>query len=623
MVTIAGRELEFQPVQESPCRRACPAGIDVKRYVGQIADGNFSGALATIRKHMPFPSACGRVCLHPCENECVRGDIDEPIAIMHLKRFVTEYESRKGEDAPLPDLPPPTGNRIAIIGSGPAGLTAAHDLALMGHSVTVLEKEAEPGGMLIQALPEFVLPSSAVNRDIERITDLGVIIKCGRAIHGETGLTSLLTEGFDAVLLATGASARWKGLTGSRWIPGGRLAGVTGAVEFMKQNREYGSGKSGYELGRVVVLGSGVQALACARTAIRLGCEKVHWLVPCRKEHLQPDHRTVKQAEEEGVVIHELTRPISIESKDEYVSGVKIIDLVPGEPDHTGREAYVPDPESEKIIACDTVIDAVYFVPDTPWGKLSHHTWGTVDVDLDTMGTGLPGIFAAGDVISGPKSVVEAVALGHRAAIGINRYINGETGTIGTLSTPVKVSGWEVGNPSVTPSEIFRPEVRPVNERKIDFLEAELLFTMWEATHEARRCLLCGPCEECAVCVSSCYRKRGTAKDEHGNEVVIRIPVDIARSIREKTTVGFPDDVNFFAAQVTPERCRGCGVCEDVCDYKAPRISPDPDYGLVSRIDITACKGCGTCIAACPARAINQGKTSLEFIHNAIWEGVQ
>ncbi|MCK4720833.1 hypothetical protein KAU08_09245, partial [bacterium] len=133
MVKIAGRELEFQPVQESPCRRACPAGIDVKRYVGQIADGNYSGALATIRKHMPFPSACGRVCLHPCENECVRGDIDEPIAIMHLKRFVTEYESRKGEDAPLPDLPPPTGNRIVIIGSGPAGLTAAHDLALMGH----------------------------------------------------------------------------------------------------------------------------------------------------------------------------------------------------------------------------------------------------------------------------------------------------------------------------------------------------------------------------------------------------------------------------------------------------------------------------------------------------------
>ena len=620
-VKVAGRDIEFHPVQESPCRRACPAGIDVKRYVGQIASGDFSGALATIRKHMPFPSACGRICLHPCENECLRGDVDQPIAIMHLKRFVTEYEMRKGEDAPLPELTDPTGKRIAIIGSGPSGLTAAHDLAIKGHGITVFEKESIPGGMLTQAIPEFELPSNAVKRDINRIIDLGVIIKCGRAIHGEAGLTELLEEGFDAVLLATGTSARWKGLKGPRWISGGKLNGVFGAFKFMKQNRIRSKGEESEPLGNVVVLGSGVHALGCARTAVRFNSEQVHWLIPCEKEYIQPDSRLVKLAEEEGVIIHELTRALAIEGKNEHVSGVRIVKLNIRETDHTGRPELVPNPETEQVLKCDTVIDAAYFVPESNWGNLGSGPWGTVNVNLDTMVTNHPGIFAAGDVVSGPKSVVEAVALGHRAANGIDRYLHGTVGEVGTLSEPIKVSGWEVANPSETPSEVFCPEIRPVEERKLDFLEAEQPFTAWEATHEARRCLLCGPCEECAVCVSNCYRKRGTALDESGNEVIVRVPLDVAITVREKTIVGFPDDLKFYAAQVVPELCRGCGVCEDICDYNAPRIAPHSKFGLVSRIDIVACKGCGTCVAACPSGAINQGKTPLDVVYNAIRGG--
>jgi NADPH-dependent glutamate synthase beta subunit-like oxidoreductase/Pyruvate/2-oxoacid:ferredoxin oxidoreductase delta subunit len=542
---------------------------------------------------------------------------------MALKRFAVEYEMRMGDEAPLFKMREPTGKKVAIIGSGPAGLTAARGLALLGHIVTVFEKESKPGGMMTLAIPEFELPSSAVNREIDRINDLGVIIKCGRGIMGEAGLVGLLHEGFDAVLLATGASARWKGFTGPRWIKGGKLAGVFGAYKFMMQNRE-GSGSVEREIpGKTVVLGSGVQALGCARTAIRLNADEVHWLIPCKKEHLQPDHRRVKLAEEEGVIIHELTRVLSIEGENEYVTGVKIVSLEPVETDHTGRDEYSPKSGSETIISCDTVIDAAYFVPEITWGSLSKGPWGTVSVDLSTMATKVQGIFAAGDVVSGPKSVVEAVALGHRAAYGIDRYLNGDTGGFGSLSEPIKVSGWEVENPLEKPSEVYRPEVRPVGERKADFHEVELPFTVWEARHEARRCLLCGPCEECSVCLSSCYRKRGTAVDEDGNEVVIRVPLQVAQSLREKTIVGYPDDLKFYAAQVIPELCRGCGVCEDICDYNAPRIAPDPKYGLVSRIDIVACKGCGTCVAACPSNAINQGVIPRDAMYSAIKGGMK
>ncbi|MCX6645442.1 MAG: FAD-dependent oxidoreductase, partial [bacterium] len=498
-VKVAGREIEFHPVSESPCRRACPAGIDVKRYVGQIANGDFAGALATIRRHMPFPSACGRICLHPCENECLRGEVDAPIAIKHLKRFAAEYETRKGDDAPLLKMAEPTGKKIAIIGGGPAGLTAARDLAVMGHSITVFEKESIPGGMMTHAIPEFELPSAAVKRDIERIIDLGVNIKCGRAIHGDAGLSGLLQEGFDAVLLATGASARWKGLEGSRWIQGGKLTGVFGATKFMNNHRGLPESGKYEKFGKMVVLGSGVQALACARTAVRLKADEVHWLVPCKKENLQPDQRRVKLAIEESVIIHELTRVLGIEGKNDHVDGIRVVGLIPLDTDHTGRPELVSELSTEHIISCNTVIDAAYFVPETECGSLSRDPWGTIGVDFDTMTTRLPGIFAAGDVVSGPKSVVEAVALGHRAANGIHRYLSGEIGNVGTLSKSIKVSGWEVANPSETPSQVFRPEIRPVDERKSDFIEAELPLTVWEATHEARRCLLCGPCEECAV----------------------------------------------------------------------------------------------------------------------------
>jgi len=617
-VEIAGRWLEFEQVSESPCRRACPAGIDVKKYVGQIAGEDFDGALATIRRHMPFPSACGRICLHPCETECKRAEVDEPIQIMHLKRFAHEYESREGLKAPLPEKHRPTGKKVAIIGSGPAGLTAAHDLAIMGHDVVVFEKMQEPGGNLRYAIPEFELPLGSVRNDIGRIENLGVRIRCGHAIQGEAGLKELLKEGYDAVLVATGVSARWKGVDGTRWLPGGTLAGVIGASKFAANHRSGDNPDLASDLGNVVVIGYGVHALGAAKVAIRLGVPSVTWIIPVETKQLQPDPSRVQQAIDEGIRILECSRPVEIVGSGNAVSGVKIIKLGEEKTDHTGRVVRHPVAGSEEIIDCDSVIDAAWFVPDTKWNHLAEGPWGNIKVNRDTMATSVPGIFAAGDVVSGPKSVVEAVSLGHRAASGINNYLFGRMEKLGTLSTPVDVCGWEVSDPGRNPSPAIRPKIRPVDERLTDFRESVEVMTVWEATHEAGRCLLCGPCSECAVCLSTCYRKKGKAESEDGGEFQIRIPTEIAKAIREKTLAGHPELVNLFAAEVAPELCRGCGVCEEICGYHAPRIAPDPVYGLVSQIDILACKGCGTCIAACPSTAIEQGVTSINAMREAI-----
>lgn len=615
ILEVNGSKVALSEVDESPCRRACPAGIDVKRYIGQIANGDFAGALKTIRKHMPFPSVCGRICLHPCETECWRGKVDAPISIMALKRFASDYESRGGEHAALPDKNRPNGKKVAIIGTGPSGLTAAHDLAIMGFAVTVFEKQSEPGGMMIQAIPEFELPSAAVRRDIERIREIGVEIKCGIEINGEDGIRDLLADGCSAVLLATGTASRWAGLNADgSWIPGGYAANVFGVVDFMKKFRNGAPDgiSPGYK--KVSVLGLGVQAISAARTAIRLGAEEVTWIVPLVRDQLQPDGRLIHQAEKEGVKILELSRPVEIVEIEGWATGVKCRKLEITEPDHTGRR-LVKETDEILMIDTDIVIDAAWFAPEKSWGSLSSGTWGTVAVDLDSLKTSRDRVFAAGDIATGPKSIVEAVSLGHRAAESIYRSITGNADKIGSLSTPVGVPTWQITDPSRTPIKPYKPSVRPVSERKNDFREAENVYTAWEATQEAKRCLMCGPCDECAVCIASCQGKRGVSIDADGNIVPVRIPYRLAEPLYSGDSYG--RDLRFYLAGVNHEYCIGCGVCEEICDYHAPRAAPGQNGGFVSTIDILACKGCGTCVAACPSGAIDQGISSRHALNTA------
>jgi ferredoxin len=323
------------------------------------------------------------------------------------------------------------------------------------------------------------------------------------------------------------------------------------------------------------------------------------------------------------VLIRELTRPLAISEVKNRAGGVEIVELEIADTDHTGRHEYKVKPGTEKVIACDIVIDAMHFSSDQLWPNLSRGAWNAIDVERDTLQTSMPGVFAAGDAVSGAKSVVEAVAHGHRAAAAMNAFLSGQPAELGTLSTSIEVSGWEIDDPSATPTKAFRPSTRDVAERKTDFHEAAQPFTVWEATHEARRCLLCGPCEECAVCLSTCYRKKGIAREADGTLLFVRTPIGVARGISEETSAGDKKELELYVAVVDHARCRGCGVCEDICGYNAPRIAPDPQYGLVSTVDILACKGCGTCIAACPSGAIDQGVTSLHSIRELIRGGAE
>lgn len=619
----AGKQTyEFRPIEESPCRRACPAGIDVKKYIGQIANRNFEGALETIRTHMPFPSVCGRICLHPCETECSRGKIDSPIAIMALKRFAIDYEIQKGILAKLPERKSSTGKRVAIVGSGPAGLSSAYFLALMGHKVTVFEKEAKPGGMLTQAIPQFAVPEKNILSDIERILSLGVEVRLNTVIDVQSGLGELFRQGNDAILIATGAYGRWRGFDGAGWIPGGMLEGIQGAVEFMKEHRNCTPLDIHEAAGKVVVLGFGVQALACARMAVRINGD-VTWAIPFEKRELQPDPRLVKMAEEEGVKIIERLRPVAIEGRGGKVSGVKFVEVVPSEPDHTGRRYWKSVEGSSRYIECGSVIDAMYFASDAEWDGLSTGPWGTIRVDFETMSTSRPAVFAAGDSVTGMKSVVEAVALGHRAAVGINSYLQGVEGKTGSISRPICTFGWQIEDPQTMPSRAYRLQTRDSSERIKDCLEVEVGFTAWQAEHEAGRCLLCGPCDECGVCIPSCTRKRAEFRDEKGNVFIVRLPYETAAHLFRELSEIEKAGLEFFAARVELDRCRGCGVCEEICLYHAPRLGMDRNGRFVSSIDMKACKGCGTCVAACPSAAIDQGCASKSAVRTKIAGGVE
>jgi thioredoxin reductase/ferredoxin len=448
---------------------------------------------------------------------------------------------------------------------------------------------------------------------------LGVEIVTNHPVDGASGIHDLLSQGFDAVLIATGASGRWTGFDGTGWIPGSGLRGIQGASEFTISHRKCRPEDIHENTCKVAILGYGVQALACARASARLGGKEISWIIPFEKSELQPDPRLIKQAEEEGVIIVEKTKPIEIIGIDNKVVGVKCVEIELSEPDHTGRRTWVSKTGTEIVIACESVIDASYSMPDTEWHSLSSGPFHTIPVNLDTMATSRPGIFAAGDVASGSKSIVEAVSLGHRAAAGITNYLNGETEKIGTLSTPIRISGWQVDDPARTPSKVLRPTVRPTEDRIKDNDEAELGFTLWEAEHEAGRCLLCGPCEECAVCISQCTRKKIATEDESGNTLVVRVPLEMARTLYRDVEAAASKGIDILAAKVDPERCRACGVCEQICGYHAPSLSLQPNGKYASSVDILACKGCGTCIAACPSGAIDQGLTSLHAIRNLIW----
>ncbi len=459
----------------APCTHTCPAGVDAPRYIRFIAKGKPSEAVAVIREKIPFPSVCGYVCIHPCEARCRRDLLDEAIGIRVLKRFAVDNDNGMWKQNSR--MAPATGKQVAIVGSGPAGLTAAFYLAKLGHKVTVFEALPEAGGMMRVAIPDYRLPKDVLKRDIDEIEAVGVDIKTKTKIESTD---ELFEQGYNAVFLATGAHQGLKIGVEREDSPG-----VMDCVTFL---REVSLGTK-VEVGEeVAVIGGGNAAIDSARTALRLGAKEVTIVYRRTQGEMPASAEEIEGAIEEGVKIRFLTAPSGITKKNGRLE-LECLTMSLGDIDASGRRRPEPIEGSQFVMSFDTIIAAIGQRPEIPSRfKLSLGKGNTITVDPDSLATDKEGIFAGGDVVKGPASVIEAIAHGRLAAISIDKYLGGEGDIDETLAPPE-----EVMKPLEESEEEYRVEIPapPAKERINNFENVELGLSPKMAIKEAKRCLRC------------------------------------------------------------------------------------------------------------------------------------
>jgi formate dehydrogenase alpha subunit len=535
-----------------PCYKACPAGIDIPRYIRLIAKGRPSAALAVIREKVPFPAVLGRVCAAPCQEECRRGqDVDKALHIRMLKRFAADNsdDSWKKQAKFLPS----TGKSVAVVGAGPAGLTCAYYLAKLGHKVTVFEALPQPGGMMRVGIPECRLPRDILRSEIDEIEKMGVEIKLNTRIDS---LDSLFQEGYQAVFLAIGAHKEMK-----LGVEGEELLGVIGCVEFLRQFNLGEKVKVGDKIG---VIGGGNVAIDSARAALRLGAKKVTIFYRRTKNEMPAQQEEVEQALEEGVEIIFLVAPSKIIKRNGNLN-LELIRMELGEPDSSGRRRPVPIKGSEFNASLDTLIAAIGEQPEVPAGFQVELGRGNVLKVKEDLSTSRDGIFAGGDCKSGPALVINAIDAGRKAAQSIDRYLGGRGDITECLVSAEEAVAWLEEAPTgerLATVSYLAPETR------IHALsEIEQGMTWETAVAEAQRCLQCNAiapsegrtlrevgCEFCGACVDSCPTGALTDLATRG----------IAQPDRVVTTI-----------------CPYCGVgCQlklEVKDEKIIASKPDPD----------------------------------------------
>jgi len=466
----------------APCQSACPAHVDIPGYISLIGEKRYKEALNLHRERNPFASVCARVCFHTCENRCRRSSIDQPVAIRSLKRFLIEQE--KAPVVPVVKSNDTNAERkIAIIGAGPAGLTCAYFLARLGYNPRIFEAAQKPGGMLIQAIPAYRLPRNILAREVKMIMDLGVKIEYGRNFGRDISLESLKDEGYDAICIAAGTPS---GITPS--ISGVGSHGVVEALDFLRQFNMTGKAEIGK---KVVVVGGGNAAIDAARTALRLGA-RVSIVYRRTREEMPAYAEEIQEAEREGVRIITLVNPVEVITANGSVKGLRCEKMRPGAFDSSGRRS--PFGSGETIfLRTDKVIFALGQRLDTKtiFPGLSPETEQSQRIIADPVNgrTSIPWIFAAGDAVSGPSSVVEAIGAGERAAVGIDAFFTGESHAF-----------WRTEHENITyfdpdadPSDSRRANVkllRPV-ERKAGFIEVELSWSEKVAIAQAQRCMRC------------------------------------------------------------------------------------------------------------------------------------
>jgi NADH-quinone oxidoreductase subunit F len=469
----------------SPCQHTCPVGINIPKYVAHIAAGEYQEAIDTIRERNPFPAICGRICHHPCESKCRRGELEAPVAIRELKRFAADWTYRHNGKEVEP-FPRTKSQRVAVVGAGPAGLGCAYFLAQMGYPVTVFEALPVGGGMLAVAIPEFRLPREAIQQDIDYITQRGVEIRYNTPINVNFTVDDLKKDGFSAIFIAAGAQR-----SQNIGIPG-ELEDIENFYYGLRFLRDVKVGREVKVGQRVAVIGGGNVALDSARTVLRLGADEANIYYRRSREEMPVTEVEYDEARDEGIQVNFLVSPTRIVSSDWKVTGLQCIRMRLGEPDESGRRRPIPVEGSEFLVEADTVIAAVGQAPDhsflPPGSALEHMV-----VDNNTLATNVPGVFAGGDFTTGPGFVVEAIAAGRRGAIAIDKYLRGDVSRVEMydLRTEIAKELTREGEESWEEQPRIKMPRLPLSERKGSFVEIEQGFSEEQARQEARRCLRC------------------------------------------------------------------------------------------------------------------------------------
>ena len=497
---------------KAACMDACPVHTNVPGYIKLIAEGQYKTAYKLIRETNPFPASVGRVCYAPCQEACNRGQIDEPLCIRDLKRVPGDQWNVEELEVPVVAK---TDKKVAIVGAGPAGLAAANDLALKGHNVTVFEALPEPGGMLRVGIPEYRLPKKVLSQEIAYIQKLGVEIKTGVQVGKDVTLEKLKKD-YHAIFLGFGAHGGMK-----LGVEGEDIPGVMEGIGFL---RAVSLGKKVDVGKKVAVIGGGNTAIDCSRTAKRLGAEEVTIVYRRSRAEMPASLEEVTAAEKEGIKIELLTTPTRFSAESKKLAKMECVRMKLGEPDASGRPRPVPIKGSEFTIAVDTVIAALGQAPETDFVKklgVSLSKRGTVEIDAKTGATNIEGVFAGGDVVTGPAFVIDAIAAGKKAARSMHQYLTGQP-LVGEEPTkePEKLSEGEVKElkrrfPSRNKVEM---KEEPVKERVENFREVAFGYSPEEALEEASRCLAgqIEGCIECHECERRCEPKAivYTMKDE-------------------------------------------------------------------------------------------------------------
>ncbi|MBI4286146.1 MAG: FAD-dependent oxidoreductase [Chloroflexi bacterium] len=489
-----------------PCRVACPAGVNAQGYVALISQGKFKEALEVVRRTMPFAGAVGRVCNHPCEVDCERATVDESMSIRSLKRFVADYELKIGREKVKPVELTKT-DRVAVVGSGPAGLACAYDLVRKGYPVTVFEAAPMAGGLLRYGIPEYRLPKKVLDSEISYIKELGVDIKTSTPAKD---IGQLFDKGYRAIFLGTGA-----GLSQKMGIPGEEIPGVIYALDFLK----YANSGVKVNLGsRVAVVGGGNAAIDAARVAWRLGAKEVTIIYRRSRAEMPAVAEEVEEAEHEGVKMHFLAAPVRVIARDGRLIGVECIRMELGEPDASGRRRPTPVKGSEFVVDVDSLVIAVGQSVDKAGlaKELTYTGWGTLAVDPVTLETNISGVFAGGDAVAGPADVIAAIAAGKEAAESIDRYLSGTDLRQGRPEQVTRVK--EVSKAGVKSKARATMPVMDLSRRTAFFAEVELGYDEKTAIEEAKRCLSCAVCSECLECVKVC--EAGAIDHDMKDEVV-------------------------------------------------------------------------------------------------------